>query len=278
MHNLLKIKNIFKSFNINEIATISINELIIQKPHLLNREDYLSCIFFIVPYNTAENQPHLISKYAVPQDYHLFFNELYKKLIPILENEFPNDRFIGFSDASPFNEKDAISKTGIGFYGDNGLIINDTYGSYIFIGEVVSTINFINNKLNPIENHAKNECLHCDICKNLCPTNVIETKDFTKCLSYISQKKSKSDEEMELLLSNNILWGCDICQSCCPHNINAELSNIPFFKMNIINNLTCEIINEMTDEEFNKRAFSWRGKKTILDNLKYFQENNKLNC
>ena len=72
--------------------------------------------------------------------------------------------------------------------------------------------------------------------------------------------------------NNKSVWGCDICQDVCPHNSNTEYSPIPFFNNNIINHLTSDLINNMTEEEFIKRAFAWRGRKIILENLSYFNE------
>ncbi|HBL84086.1 MAG: hypothetical protein A2Y17_12540 [Clostridiales bacterium GWF2_38_85] len=275
MNNKEIIKKIFGLQKLYEVDFLNIAELEILKPHLLNNADYKTCILFIVPYNTPENNPVYISKYAVSRDYHLYFNNLYNNIIPELEVCFPGEVFKGFADVSPFNERLALSKSNLGFYGDNGLIINKKYGSYIFIGEIISTLDLHLSKDSKNNESKYQKCLHCGKCKAACPVGVVESRDYTKCLSYISQKKNKTEEENQLLIDNNILWGCDICQNCCTYNQNSEYSDIPFFKMNIINKLTSEIVENMSDDEFKERAFAWKDRKTILDNLKFFEEADK---
>jgi epoxyqueuosine reductase QueG len=72
-----------------------------------------------------------------------------------------------------------------------------------------------------------------------------------------------------VVLSRKIRWGCDTCQDVCPMNKNPAITPISFFHKDIISVLTSEVINSMTDEEFSQRAYSWRGKNTILRNLEH---------
>ena len=78
------------------------------------------------------------------------------------------------------------------------------------------------------------------------------------------------------MIKHRALWGCDICQLVCPLVKKAIESGaetpIEFFRENRIKNLTPEVLSEMTDEEFGKRAFSWRGRQTIERNLKLLFE------
>jgi len=144
-------------------------------------------------------------------------------------------------------------------------LINEKYGSYIFLGSVFSTLD---TQAVPKE---VRRCSDCGKCVKACPTGSI-CGDFDKCLSYITQKKKKTEKDIEIIKSNKYVWGCDICQDVCPYNEKCENSNIPFFEENIINHLTTKLILEMDDDEFLKRAFSWRGKNTILENLSLFDE------
>ena len=67
-------------------------------------------------------------------------------------------------------------------------------------------------------------------------------------------------------------WGCDVCQEVCPHNLLPRLTPIELFKEGRIDCLTEELVEGMTKEEFASRAFAWRGKKTVLRNLKILGE------
>ncbi|MDD2269721.1 MAG: 4Fe-4S double cluster binding domain-containing protein [Eubacteriales bacterium] len=261
------IEKILKDNGIEEFAFVKTSELKIINQRLLNNVDYQTCILFIIPYNTRDNKPTFISKYSVPRDYHLFSSQLFNAVIPKLEEKFPNEIFKGFADASPYNERDAIAKSGIGFIGDNGLVINERYGSFVFIAEIVTTI------VLPVEEEDKRrtECAHCGKCFDSCPTGALPLRDYTKCLSYISQKKQKTEDDYELIYKHGTAWGCDLCQTCCVHNEKAEYSQIPFFNEKLINTPTASQIEEMSDEEFSERAYSWRGRGVITKNLEFFE-------
>lgn len=92
------------------------------------------------------------------------------------------------------------------------------------------------------------------------------------CLSAVTQKKGElSEKEKEYIIKYKSAWGCDICQLACPM-VQKAIKNgartpISFFRENRIKNLTTEELCGMSDEEFRKRAFSWRGKATIKRNI-----------
>ena len=261
-----RIKNIFEKHGITEIGIIASDQLIFQKEYLLKDiEKYKSCIVFCIPYRSKNNTPDNISKYAAVYDYHLFFKLFFDQIFIDLKNAFPNDDFIGFSDHSPINERDAAIKSGLGIVGKNSMLINKKYGSYIFIGSIFSTLE-TNSTARDSEC-----CINCGKCIEACPGGAL-SRGFEHCLSYITQKKNKNEKDIEFIKSNKYVWGCDICQDICPYNKNVQYSEIEFFEKNIINHLSSELISNMSDEEFQKRAFSWRGKKTIIENLSIFDE------
>lgn len=266
MKNIEIIKNIFEKENVYEVGFCSLNDLVFQKDHLLNNRDlYKSCIVFCIPYLAKDNNPKNLSKYAAVLDYHYFFKTLMDKIIPSLKSSFPNDDFIGFSDHSPINERDAAIKSKLGILGKNSMIINKRYGSYFFLGEIFTTLETENVRYQPVY------CNECNKCVVSCPTGAIKG-DFSKCLSHITQKKIKTKSDIEVIQSNYSVWGCDICQDVCPYNKGVEYSPIEFFEKSIILSLDSDKIENMSDEDFSMRAFSWRGKKTILENISFFNE------
>ena len=184
-------------------------------------------------------------------------------MIPKLQIAYPNETFFGHADHSPIAEKDAAAKAGLGVIGCHSLLINDKYGSYVFIGSILTSI-AIDCQSFPI--HFCNQCHHCI---SRCPTQAISENgiDISICLSAVSQKKNLTENESELLKNNHIAWGCDICQSACPFNAKREYTPIPYFQTQRHGAFTATEIEQMDNTTFSQYAFSWRGKTRILNNL-----------
>ena len=159
---------------------------------------------------------------------------------------------------------DAAARAGLGIIGKNGLLLTKEYGSYVFLGEIVTDMEI------PCESKEEQLCKDCGACSNACPAIVSEK---SLCLSALSQKKGALSEEEEKILSQtNTVWGCDRCQECCPYNQRAKKSGtiyspIPFFNEDTLPSPSVEEIENMSDAEFASRAYSWRGRETILRNL-----------
>ncbi len=198
-----------------------------------------------------------ISKYAVPDDYHLIAGEYLKKAAEQLSEQFPQNSFEPFCDNSPLNEVEIAVNCGLGVKGKNGLLINQEYGSFCFIGEIITDLK---TEYSLSEDRT---CLQCGLCEKKCPGNALNgyKVDVTKCLSDITQLKGElSAEQIELVKASSCIWGCDICQDVCP--MNKEISVTPikeFFE-------TAKNIYEPTDD-IAKRAYNWRGKKVIDRNF-----------
>jgi epoxyqueuosine reductase QueG len=100
----------------------------------------------------------------------------------------------------------------------------------------------------------------------------------SRCHSALTQKKGTlTPEEIAALRAHGSAWGCDLCQLACPVTKKARENGtlytaIPFFTESAHTPLTAKEIEEMPDEEFAARAYSWRGKPTVLRNLKYLEE------
>ena len=177
------------------------------------------------PSKTAAN----ISMHAWGRDYHKVVREILDKIGRQLSKHIENFKYVPFTDTGPLADRYLAYLAGLGFYGRNNFIINEKYGSYVFIGYMLTNYPFEPDKpLNAT-------CLGCGQCIENCPGSAIPENDkglvVEKCVSYITQKKgSLTDDEKSLLRSTGMVYGCDICQLSCPHNRKAAETPIPEFR------------------------------------------------
>lgn len=229
--------------------------------------------FFLVPYYACDGEN--ISAYATGHDYHLWAKQFEQKLLPHLRAAMPSASFALFCDNSPINERSGAAACGLGTLGDHGLLIHPLYGTYVFIGEVISDADAASFPAAlPI---IEETCTHCGGCRAACPGGVL-SGDGDGCLSALTQKKGElTKEEAALLRRQGSAWGCDICQEVCPFNQRARqrgtlTTPIPFFHENLLPKLTYEAVEQMTEEAFSCRAYGWRGKETVLRNLRLLED------
>lgn len=263
-----RIKELLENEGIFIYGFCPLDKCIIKKQYLLDKAgigDGFAVIFAIPYYTRACEEKRNISAYAVGRDYHLFVKELEGRILSELKSSFPNTRFALFADHSPIDERDAAAKVGLGIFGKNRLLITEKYSSYIFLSELI-----VGAPL-PDGNFEEKEikyCEDCGLCQKACPWLGGECDE---CLSALTQKKGELNKNEKALIKKYSLWGCDICTEVCPHTKKAKsdgtvYSPINFFNENAISYLTYEKIADMSDGEFEKRAYSWRGRETILRN------------
>ena len=232
----------------------------------------VTAILFLIPYYTGAGEN--LSAYAVSRDYHRFAAELEGRLTETVTAELPAYRFRLLADKSPLDERLAAAISGLGVIGDNGLLISPRYGSYVFLGSILTDLpsHLLDFTVSPTE---VGECLHCGRCRACCPTGVL-TDYSAPCLSALTQKKGTlTDEEAAIIRRGGSVWGCDVCQASCPMNLRALTDGegytpIPFFHEDRVTRLTTPLLLAMTEEEFSARAFSWRGIAPLLRNLELF--------
>lgn len=214
-------------------------------------ENAETVIMFLFPYKVVNRPPENISRYAAVPDYHKVCGEKLKNASEKLKNAFPENRFEYFTDNSPIDEVYAASVAGLGLKGDNGLLITRKYGTYAFLGSVITDL-----KLPCYSEYA--ECIHCGKCRAACPVKLCK-KD---CLSAVSQKKGELSEwQKNLLRENGIIWGCDICADACPFNKYAQYTYIKEFDEGYREKYS------FGEDSFD-RPYNWRGPEVIKRNYK----------
>ncbi len=228
-----------------------------------------SVIVFAVPYFTGVCEGN-ISMYARSEDYHIYFKELFMRVIPKLESVFCGKRFKGFADSSPIDEVHAAATASLGVSGENSLLITEKYSSFVFLGEI-----FTDAELPDVSEKRSfelRECEKCGECKRKCPA-----KNGRKCLSSVTQEKGVlNEDEKKYIAEYGSAWGCDLCQLSCPHTKRmikeGDVTPIRFFYENRIERLSVQRLAEMSDDELSRRAYAWRKRETTKRNLKILEE------
>lgn len=260
------IRQLFAEENIFLCEGLPFSHCRVISEHKLKRLSFLptAAIVFAIPYLTTCDGVRNLSRYAVARDYHLYVKELSERLLPKLETIYPEGRFAMFADNSPIDERQAAAMAGLGVLGDNGLILTERYGPYVFIGEILCDLAM--DEVGDREAYEVKTCHHCGACSAACPKKEI-------CLSALTQKKGElSFSEINEIYTLGSVWGCDICQEVCPYAEKAETTPIAFFKAELIPYLSLEILDSMSEQEFQKRAYAWRGRNTVRRNILLFDK------
>ena len=238
---------------------------------LIGTADFMprSAIVCLFPYHVAHEGPTNLSRYTWATDYHLVVTDYLQRLIDKLKTTAPDALFSIHCDTTPLADRYMAYLAGLGFYGKNKCFINPTWGSYIVIGTVLTTLEFEPNT--PMAD----TCVGCNRCITSCLGQCLNDTEFNyaTCKSYLTQKKGDlTDDERAIIRKSPLLFGCDVCQEVCPHN--KDLPTTPIIEFQSIEPyVDVDELESMTNKEFKAkyghRAFSWRGKKILIRNHEY---------
>ena len=207
-----------------------------------------------------------VSPYAWGTDYHAVAREKLKALGAFLRTIRPEAKVRGVVDTAPLLERDSAHAAGLGWFGKNTTLINDTYGSRFFIAALLTDV-----ELEPDSPAGETQCGDCDLCLKACPTGALVapyTLDARKCLNYwtIEAKEPIPREIREKL--DDRFFGCDVCQDVCPYNANVPKSNEPAFQpRDGLNPVDLVSLFDLDEEAFRARFREtplWRAKRSGL--------------
>lgn len=221
-----------------------------------------------------ENTPK-ISKYAFGKDYHEVIRSEIKKFLFLIQQQIGNINGRGFVDSAPVLERTWAVKSGLGWIGRNGNLINKQNGSFFFIATLIVDI-----ELEYDDPFIKDYCGSCRKCIEACPTNAImEDKviNGSQCISYftIELKDALIPSELHGKF-DNWMFGCDTCQDVCPWNrFSKPHQEMNFSPIPEILNLSTKEWEAMSEDSF-KEIFKYspmkRSKfKGIQRNLRFLQ-------
>ncbi|WP_088240793.1 tRNA epoxyqueuosine(34) reductase QueG [Calothrix rhizosoleniae] len=157
-----------------------------------------------------------ISRYAWGRDYHKIMHKKLKALSNWLQSLGTGIQGRYYADTGPIQDKVWAQRAGIGWIAKNGNLITREYGSWVFLGEVLTNL-----QLSPDKSHTQH-CGSCTRCLQACPTDAI-TKPFVvdanRCIAYHTIE-NRDEKLPETIAANLQGWvaGCDICQDVCPWN------------------------------------------------------------
>lgn len=153
-----------------------------------------------------------VSNYAWSPDYHRAMQGLLRELAREIDAWADRPVTRVACDTAPLAERAYAERAGLGWIGKHTLLIDERRGSFVFLGEIVTTLD-----LEPDE-RSKKTCGMCRRCIDVCPTRALRgdyTIDATRCISDLTQRTDAIPRELRPLVGDWV-WGCDLCQNVCP--------------------------------------------------------------
>ncbi len=215
------------------------------------------------------------------EDYHSILRRKLAMLESFLLERLPDVQFRSMVDTGELSDRAVAERAGIGWSAKNCAIITPEFGSYVYLGEMLTNVPFEPDT--PMES----QCGSCTKCIDACPTSALVQGgqlNSQRCIAYLTQTKDSLPEQFRKHLGNR-LYGCDTCQTVCPENkgkhvlIHEEMTP----KLEQVKPLLEPILsisNKEFKERFGQMSGSWRGKKPIQRNaiiaLAHFKEESSL--
>ena len=209
----------------------------------------------------------IFSRASWGMDYHHIVRDRLQKLEAFIKSKVPDARFKSMVDTGELVDRAVAQRAGIGWSGKNCSIITPEYGSFVYLGEMITNIPFEPDR--PIED----QCGDCSKCIDACPTGALiqgGQLNAQRCIAFLTQTKGFIDDEFREKIGNR-LYGCDSCQTACPKNkgkdahFHLEMEPDPEMTKPLLRPLLT-IGNREFKEKFGSLSGSWRGKKPIQRN------------
>lgn len=210
-------------------------------------------------------------------DYHTVLREKLALLEAFLQEKVPDCKIRSMVDTGELSDRAVAERAGIGWSGKNCAVITPEFGSYVYLGEMITDLPFESDE--PMED----QCGECRLCLDVCPTGALVQGgqlNSQKCVAFLTQTKGFLPDEYRAKIGNRI-YGCDTCQTVCPKNkgkrnwLHEAFEPDPEVAKPLLEPLLT-ISNRDFKETYGHISGSWRGKKPIQRNaiiaLAHFKE------
>ncbi|WP_078577424.1 tRNA epoxyqueuosine(34) reductase QueG [Salipaludibacillus agaradhaerens] len=201
------------------------------------------------------------------EDYHHILRSKLSKLEAYIYERVPEAKCKSMVDTGELSDRAVAERAGIGWSGKNCAIITPEFGSYVYLGDMITTLDF------PEDQPIFDQCGTCNKCVDACPTGALVQGgqlDSNKCIAFLTQTKEMLPEQYRKKIGNR-LYGCDTCQVVCPVNKGKDARHHPemlpdpeIVKPELIPLL--KMSNREFKETFGRISGAWRGKKPIQRN------------
>lgn len=219
------------------------------------------------PKGTKQDRRGIFCRASWGTDYHVILKERLEKLAAFINEKVPEASTKSMVDTGELSDRAVAERAGIGFSGKNCSIITPEFGSYVYLGELMTNIPFTPDS--PVED----SCGDCRKCLDACPTGALVQGgqlNAQRCLSFLTQTKGFLEDEFRVELGNRV-YGCDTCQQVCPKNkkmdfhLHPETEPDPEAAKPKLKPML-RISNREFKDTFGHMSGSWRGKKPIQRN------------